>query len=298
MKKLLLLLLLIPVLSISQKKNVLKERIIQKNDSINMFIYQIQELDIAVNKLLKENESFEGDITKLLQKVSDISLTNEQLTEEVTWLKIDNKFLLDSISMLHKNNPLLPYLYKLISDNRFLSSEFRRSSKLLNQREYSNLFSDLDSEYYFEMDVFMRGCGGGGDIEFIVKDNYLIVFNDYGGDWESSEVLDVACFNIDPISKILNPDDYFMFQINDETVQNYIEGFIYAFNKNICGDSYTLKVFTEKNNEIKEEFSEYLNFRWDKLVREYQDLIFYNEYNKMIARLIFVLDGKWKFERY
>jgi len=62
MKKLLLLLLLVPILSIAQKKKELKERITQKNDSLTLFISQIDDLFTNIDSLEKENTEFEGDI--------------------------------------------------------------------------------------------------------------------------------------------------------------------------------------------------------------------------------------------
>jgi len=192
---------------------------------------------------------------------------------------------------INQSDPIFPYLYNLISDYRFLSEEFVRSEKLLNHKEYSNLFNSLESDDYFEMDLFMRGCGGVGDINFVIKENYLIVFNDYEGDWESSPVEDVACFRINPNNKTLIPDNFILFQINAQTLSNFTNKFIYAFNLNICSDDYTLKVFSESDGVIKEETEVYLEFVWDKIKKEGYDIIFYSN-NSEVARLI------WEEEKY
>ena len=77
--KIILLFLILPIISFSQKKKELKERIVQKNDSITVFINQIYQLNNKVETLENENAAFEGDIRKLLKKVSDEQEKNKGL---------------------------------------------------------------------------------------------------------------------------------------------------------------------------------------------------------------------------
>ena len=67
MKKLLLLLLLTPILSVAQKKKELKEKIVQKNDSITVFVNQINQLDNKIKSLAVDITELEEANTKLLK---------------------------------------------------------------------------------------------------------------------------------------------------------------------------------------------------------------------------------------
>ena len=81
--KIILLFLILPIIGFSQKKKELKERIVQKNDSITIFINQIDQLNNKVETLENENAAFEGDIRKLLKKVSDEQGKNEELNHNL-----------------------------------------------------------------------------------------------------------------------------------------------------------------------------------------------------------------------
>lgn len=81
MKNILLLLLFIPILSIAQKKSLLKERIIQKNDSITVFINQINQLDNKLKKLKIDISEVEGSNTKLLENLHEEKEKNKNLTK-------------------------------------------------------------------------------------------------------------------------------------------------------------------------------------------------------------------------
>ena len=79
MKNLILIFLLIPIIGFAQNKKELKKRIVQKNDSIIVFINQIDQLNNKVETLENENAAFEGDIRKLLKKVSNEQEKNKGL---------------------------------------------------------------------------------------------------------------------------------------------------------------------------------------------------------------------------
>ena len=81
MKKLLLLLLLIPILGIAQKKKELKERIVQKNDSITVFVNQINQLDNKIKNLGVDITELVGANTKLLEKLYEEKEKNKNLTK-------------------------------------------------------------------------------------------------------------------------------------------------------------------------------------------------------------------------
>jgi len=141
MKKLLLLLLLVPILSIAQKKKELKERITQKNDSLTLFISQIDDLFTNIDSLEKENTEFEGDIKKLLQKVSDEKEKNRNFSNEINTintnvidlennllkLRIDKSKVIDSLSKfldeIKNNNEILLKDLKLTTSESKIKSD-------------------------------------------------------------------------------------------------------------------------------------------------------------------------------
>ena len=100
MKNLILIFLLIPIIGFAQNKKELKKRIVQKNDSIIVFINQIEKLDSKVETIENENAAFEGDIRKLLKKISDEQEKNEGLNHNLNNQDTEIKVLSSSIMEL------------------------------------------------------------------------------------------------------------------------------------------------------------------------------------------------------
>ena len=84
--KIIFLFLMIPVLGVSQNKKELKEIIVQKNDSIIVFINQINQLDNKIKNQGIDITEFEGSNTKLLDKLHNEKEKNKNLTKTLSVL--------------------------------------------------------------------------------------------------------------------------------------------------------------------------------------------------------------------
>ena len=167
MKKIILILLLIPFLSMSQKKKVLKEQIIQKNDSLTFFISQIQDLNISIDSLSKEHLEFEEDINKLLLTVSDEKHENQRLLEEfsriklqvielendLTSLKIEKNNLIDSISRYVE-------VLKLDNEKLLLRLKEQNSTVMYQPAVFhsENPIEDSGGEYFITFSLHAEDC--------------------------------------------------------------------------------------------------------------------------------------------
>ena len=215
---------------------------------------------------------------------------------------------------IHK--PIVYYLKELMDDydNRF-NDALHNTEELLKSSEYSELNVTIDTSYgaftysFNSYDIsFVRPCGGAGSQDIILYEDNLFVLNDYNGDFESSSSFDVACFKLAETVEgkyyLDNDSEVIIYDINrGGAFDEFHYNILYRMNENICAeDEYELQIIIEKDGRLYEVFTEYLYF--PDLVyaptyrREYKDLIFYNEENKKIGRLIFISDEKWEFERY
>ena len=160
--KIIFLLLMIPVIGFAQKKKELKERIVQKDDSITVFINQIEQLNNKVEILENENAAFEGDIRKLLKKVSDEQGKNEGLNHNLNNQDTEIKVLSSS------NMKLTNELDSLISKN----SDYLQ--KIENIHDQLKLKSEDDSLLMYLPAVFhsldpIEYSGGEYDITFSLQ---------------------------------------------------------------------------------------------------------------------------------
>jgi len=332
MKKLLVLLLLVPLFSVAQNKRELKARIVEKNDSINMLTSQINELNTKVETL--ESDKIKK-IDSLVRLKNDIEKSNTVLLEDLSIVQSENKIKSDSIQELinryesliqykrhlqnklkaadsllnnHIRKPIVYYLKELMDDydNRF-NDALHDTEELLKYSEYSELNVTIDTSYY---DIsFGWGCGGYGSQDIILYEDNLFVFNDYNGDFESSSSFDVACFKLIETVEgkyyLDNESEVIIHSLNrfGGSLDEFHYNILYRMNENICAeDEYDLQIIIEKDGRLHEVFNEYLDFPdlfYEPIYRrEYKDLVFYNEENKKIGRLIFISDEKWKLERY
>ena len=136
--KIIFLLLMIPVIGFAQKKKELKERIVQKNDSITIFINQIDQLNNKVETLENENAAFEGDIRKLLKKVSDEQEKNKGLNHNLNNQDTEIKVLSSSIMQLTNE------IDSLILQN----SDYQQEIKDVNEQLNLKLLEDNDCVMY------------------------------------------------------------------------------------------------------------------------------------------------------
>ena len=98
MKKLLLILLCLPIVGITQSKKELRSQIKQKNDSLDILIYEIENNLRRIEKLNKDASSLEIKNQKLLSLKNNSEKQKDILIEN---LKIHNQLLSDSISILN-----------------------------------------------------------------------------------------------------------------------------------------------------------------------------------------------------
>jgi len=136
--KIIFLLLMIPVIGFAQKKKELKERIVQKNDSITVFINQIDQLNNKIATLENENSAFEGDIRKLLKKVSNEQGKNKVLKNNLNNQDTEIKVLSSSIMQLTNE------IDSLILQN----SDYQQEIKDVNEQLNLKLLEDNDCVMY------------------------------------------------------------------------------------------------------------------------------------------------------
>ena len=138
MKNLILIFLLIPIIGFAQNKKELKKRIVQKNDSIIVFINQIDQLNNKVETLENENAAFEGDIRKLLKKVSNEQEKNKGLNHNLNNQDTEIKVLSSSIMKLRSE------IDSLILQN----SDYQQEIKDVNEQLNLKLLEDNDCVMY------------------------------------------------------------------------------------------------------------------------------------------------------
>ncbi|MGY8988689.1 MAG: hypothetical protein ACKVJA_00325 [Flavobacteriales bacterium] len=161
--KIIFLLLMIPVIGFAQKKKELKQRIVQKNDSITVFINQIYQLNNKLETLENENVAFEGDIRKLLKKVSDEQGKNEGLNHNLNNQDTEIKAL--SSSNMKLTNELDSFILK--------NSDYQQEIKDINEQLNFKLLEGDDCVMYFPA-VFhsfenIEDAGGEYDITFSLQ---------------------------------------------------------------------------------------------------------------------------------
>ena len=105
MKKLLLILLCVPLIVMGQSKKELKSQIIQKNDSLDILIDKIENNLSIIEKLNKEISSLNIKNQKLLSLKNNSEKQKNILIEN---LKIHNQILIDSISNLNLSKSEMP----------------------------------------------------------------------------------------------------------------------------------------------------------------------------------------------
>lgn len=161
--KIIFLLLMIPVIGFAQKKKELKERIVQKNDSITVFINQIERLNNKVKTLENENTAFEKDIRKLLKKVSNEQGKNERLNHDLNNQDTEIKVLSSSIVKLRSE------IDSLILQN----SDYQQEIKDVNEQLNLKLLEDDDCVMYlpavFHSFEDIEDSGGEYDITFSLQ---------------------------------------------------------------------------------------------------------------------------------
>ena len=138
MKNLILIFLLIPIIGFAQNKKELKKRIVQKNDSIIVFINQIDQLNNKVETLENENAAFEGDIRKLLKKVSNEQEKNKGLNHNLNNQDTEIKVLSSNIMKL--NNEIDSLIFK--------NSDYQQEIKDVNEQLNLKLLEDNDCVMY------------------------------------------------------------------------------------------------------------------------------------------------------
>ena len=157
------LLLMIPVISFAQKKKELKERIVQKNDSITVFINQIDQLSNKVETLENENAAFEGDIRRLLKKVSDEKGKNERLNYNLNNQDTEIKVLSSSIMKL--TNEIDSLIFK--------NSDYQQEIKDINEQLNLKLLEGDDCVMYlpavFHSFEDIEDSGGESYINFSLQ---------------------------------------------------------------------------------------------------------------------------------
>ena len=146
MKKLLLLLLLIPILSVAQKKKELKEKIVQKNDSITVFVNQINQLDNKIKSLAVDITELEEANTKLLKKLYNEKEKNKNLTETFSVL---NQKIIDLESYESSKN-----IIKLLIgfENTNIDDSF--IEKIIKGEVYFTFFESLTKSYGYNNYVY------------------------------------------------------------------------------------------------------------------------------------------------
>ena len=138
MKNLILIFLLIPIIGFAQKKKELKERISQKNDSITIFINQIDQLNNKIATLENENAAFEGDIRKLLKKVSNEQEKNKGLNHNLN--NQDTKIKVLSRNIMKLNDEIDSLIFK--------NFDCQQEIKDLNEQLKFKLLEDDDCVIY------------------------------------------------------------------------------------------------------------------------------------------------------